>query len=80
MKSIDPSAICGPAPERGGPARGATAHDELERSGEPDCQLSLPSYWDIEPEQCFCLVCGEALPCLACPTKSTTTKEMIPHV
>jgi hypothetical protein len=34
---------------------------------EHDCLHWLPSALDPEPEQCWCLHCGEALPC-ACST------------
>jgi hypothetical protein len=35
---------------------------------------------DPEPEQCFCLTCGGAMPCRGCHTKSTTNQKESTHV
>lgn len=46
---------------------------------ELDCPHWLPDALDLEPEQCFCLRCGEALPCPCQAHKPYLTKELIPH-
>ena len=51
-------------------------------SSEPDCVHWLPSTLDPEPEQCWCLRCGDDLPC-ACALRQAdpneSPKEMIAH-
>jgi hypothetical protein len=60
-----------------------TARHSWIKTAEPDCIHWTPEALDLEPEQCWCLCCGEALPCSRClpeATESTPTKELIPHV
>jgi hypothetical protein len=50
---------------------------------EADCPHWLPRALDIEPEMCFCLSCGEALPCATCllqPSQTQPPKEVMPYV
>lgn len=42
---------------------------------EPDCVHWVPGALDVEPEQCFCLSCGEASPCMTCRVQSTTKQK-----
>jgi len=44
---------------------------------EPDCIHWPPGALDLEPEQCWCLRCGEALPCPCAPHSANSTKELI---
>lgn len=46
---------------------------------ELDCPNWPPDTLDLEPEQCWCLRCGDALPC-ECAATMNTTKELASHV
>jgi len=41
---------------------------------EPDCYWP-PDTLDLEPEECFCLRCGEALPCPCHATRPTLSRS-----
>lgn len=60
--------------------RTARSHpDGHERYREPDCIHWLPSMLDAECEQCFCLSCGEDLPCPCQVAIPNSIQEPIHH-
>lgn len=55
-------------------------HDEALRPLDPEPDVWPLAALDLEPEQCFCLRCGNELPCSTCLSKNThRSKEAIPH-
>lgn len=51
----------------------------IQEEASADCPHWLPDALDPEPEQCFCLRCGEALPCPCQARMPNLVKELIPH-
>jgi hypothetical protein len=50
-----------------------TPQHSLALEVEPDCIHWLPDVLDPEPEPCFCLSFGKALPCSACLSRTDQT-------
>ena len=48
-------------------------------AAEPDCLHWLPGALDLEPEQCFCLRCGEPVPCPSCNANPTPKHKESTH-
>jgi hypothetical protein len=46
---------------------------------ETDCPYWVADALDVEPEQCWCLSCGEPLPCRTCHTPSLNPQQKEPH-
>ena len=53
----------------------------LAQEPERDCLHWLPEFLDREQETCWCLKCGDELPCSCRPVEATSIpKELITHV
>jgi hypothetical protein len=49
------------------------AQPDTVHEAEPDCPHWPPDALDLEPEQCFCLRCGKALPCICAAPEAYTS-------
>jgi hypothetical protein len=55
-------------------------HDEALRPPGPEPDVWPLAALDLEPEQCWCLSCGDELPCSTCLSESThRPKEAVSH-